>query len=156
MKEIILASASPRRKEILAGIGVSFRVLPADADERCELTDPEAFVCELARRKGQAVLPLLSPTERENAVILSADTVVVLEGEILGKPKDREDACRMLRRLSGNTHLVMTGIGVTVKGETKTAAEITKVSVDRIPEDRLLAYVDSGDPMDKSGVRIWY
>ena len=151
MREIILASASPRRKEILEGIGVSFRILPADADESCDLTDPEAFVQELARRKGQAVLPLLTPLEREEAVILSADTVVVSEGEILGKPHDREDAFRMLRGLSGKEHAVITGIGVTVRGRTETAAEVTRVFVDRIPEEFLQAYVDSGEPMDKAG-----
>lgn len=151
MKDIILASASPRRREILEGLGISFRILPAGADETCDLTDPAAFVRELARRKGQAVYSSLSHKEREDAVILSADTVVVLDGQILGKPRDRDEAIRMLTALSGRDHAVLTGIGVTVGGVTHTAAESTTVHVDEIPTKALLAYVDSGDPMDKAG-----
>ena len=144
-----MASASPRRKEILSGLGATFRVLSPDADEHCELRDPSEFVRELARRKGQAVYALTE--QNTDAVILSADTVVVCEGEILGKPHDREDAIRMLRMLSGKTHSVLTGIGVTVNGVTHTAAEETYVRVDEIPEEEIIRYVDSGDPMDKAG-----
>ena len=155
MKDIILASASPRRKEILEGLGVPFRVLSSDADEECDLKDPAAFVKELASRKGQAVYSLLCKTEgveaARRAVILSADTVVVCDGEILGKPCDYEDACRMIRKLSGKAHVVLTGIGVTVGGITHTEAEATCVHVDAIPEAEVLAYVDSGEPMDKAG-----
>ena len=86
-----------------------------------------------------------------DAVIISADTVVATEWEILGKPTDREDAIRMLRQLSGTTHQVVTGIGITVGGVTTVASEVTLVHVDRIPDDQILAYVATGDPMDKAG-----
>lgn len=151
VQPIILASASPRRKEILEGLGIRFRIVSPNADEQCALTDPSAFVQELARRKGQAVCSALSKEERQTAVIVSADTVVVCGEEILGKPKDWEDACRMIRMLSGKEHLVVSGIGVTVGGITQTAAEVTRVRVGEIPEDQVIAYVDSGDPMDKAG-----
>ena len=156
MPKIILASGSPRRKEILAGLGVRFEVLSADADEHCQIPDPEEYAKELARRKGQAAwaqikLRLKDGIDDTDAVILSADTVVATETQILGKPTDREDACRMLRLLSGGTHQVVTGIGITVGGVTTTASATTLVGVDRIPEEELLAYVDTGDPMDKAG-----
>ena len=156
MAKIILASGSPRRKEILEGLGVRFEVLLADTDERCRCPEPEDYATELARRKGQAAWALLKLRLKDgiddtDAVIISADTVVATEREILGKPKDREDALRMLRLLSGGTHQVVTGIAVTVGGVTTAASETTLVAVDRIPEEELLLYVDSGDPMDKAG-----
>lgn len=154
--KIILASGSPRRKEILEGLGVKFEVLAVDADERCRCSEPDDYATELARRKGQAAwaeikLHLKDGIDDTDAVIISADTVVATEREILGKPTDREDACRMLRLLSGGTHQVVTGIGVTVGGVTTVASSTTFVTVDAIPEEELLAYVDSGDPMDKAG-----
>lgn len=156
MAKIILASGSPRRKEILEGLGVRFEVLSADADESCRCPVPEDYATELARRKGQAAwarlkLRLKDGIDDTDAVIISADTVVATECEILGKPTDREDACRMLRLLSGGVHRVVTGIAVTVGGVTTAASETTLVAVDRIPEEELLLYVDSGDPMDKAG-----
>ncbi len=145
---IILASASPRRKEILSSLGVPFSVLVADADESCDIQDPFAFAKELAKRKGQAAYAL---TNKKDSIILSADTIVVCDGEILGKPKDRDDAIRMIRRLSGKTHSVITGVGVTVFGETQTSYSETFVHVDDIPQSEIERYVDSGDPMDKAG-----
>ena len=156
MTKIILASASPRRRELLAGIGVSFSVLSADTDETCHLSDPCAYAQELARRKGQAAwarikLRLKDGVDDTDAVIISADTVVATDCEILGKPKDAEDACRMLRLLSGGVHQVVTGIGITIGGVTYTMSEVTVVAVDSIPEEQIRAYVESGDPMDKAG-----
>lgn len=153
MKQIILASESPRRREILSSLGVVFTVLPAHADEHCSLTDPGEFVEELARRKGQAVLSNLDKTQRNTSdtVIISADTVVVAGGSILGKPANRDEAYTMLKLLSGNTHQVMTGVGITVNGTIYTDHSVTNVTVDTIPEEELLAYIDSGDPMDKAG-----
>ena len=145
---IILASASPRRKEILSSLGVDFSVLVADADESCDIQNPAEFARELARRKGQAAYSL---TNDKNAVILSADTIVVCDGEILGKPKDRADAIRMIKKLSGKTHSVITGVGVTVQGHTTTNHSETFVRVDEIPQSEIEKYVDSGDPMDKAG-----
>ena len=152
MRPIILASASPRRREILASLGVKFTVLAADADEACTLCDPAQFAKTLAGRKGRAVFELLSAQGKaSDAVILSADTVVVCDGEILGKPRDRDDACRMLRLLRGRTHHVITGIGVTVDGVTHLSHSDTSVRVADIPDDAIERYVDSGDPMDKAG-----
>ena len=154
--KIILASASPRRREILAGLGLDFEVISPDTDERCTLPDPCAYAEELARRKGQAAwaevkMRLKDGSDNTDAVIISADTVVATETEILGKPRDRDDAIRMIRSLSGGTHQVVTGIGLTVGGETITASAVTLVGVDTIPEEEILSYVDSGDPMDKAG-----
>ena len=154
--KIVLASGSPRRKEILEGLGLNFEVLSVDADERCRCPEPCDYATELARRKGQAAwgeikLRLKEGVDDTDAVIISADTVVATEWEILGKPRDRDDAIRMLRQLSGTTHQVVTGIGITVGGVTTVASEVTLVHVDRIPDDQILAYVDTGDPMDKAG-----
>ena len=154
--KIVLASGSPRRKEILEGLGVSFQVLSVDADERCRCPDPCDYATELARRKGQAAwgeikLRLKDGMDDTDAVIISADTVVATEREILGKPTDREDAIRMLRQLSGTTHQVVTGIGITVGGVTTVASSVTLVHVDQIPDEEILAYVATGDPMDKAG-----
>ncbi len=153
MREIILASASPRRRDILNGLGVSFTVLAADTDENCTLTDPAAYAEELARRKGRAVYDRLKArgNAHDDTVILSADTVVCVDGVILGKPHDEADACRMLRALSGKTHAVITGIGLTVNGVTVTASEKTLVHVAQIPDGELKKYAASGDPLDKAG-----
>lgn len=154
--KLILASGSPRRKAILEEMGVCFRVLSADTDERCSIPHPDAYAKELAFRKGQAAwakikLNLKDGIDDTDAVILSADTVVATDHLILGKPKDREDALRMLRALSGGEHSVITGIGLTAGGVTHTAHCETRVSVARIPEEELIRYVDSGEPMDKAG-----
>lgn len=156
MTKIILASASPRRREILAGLGVSFTVLSADTDETCNLPEPCAYAEELARRKGQAAwaqikLKLKEGVDDTDAVILSADTVVATDTAILGKPKDASDASRMLRLLRGREHVVVTGIGVTVGGVTHTASCVTRVRVDWFPDEELSHYVESGDPLDKAG-----
>ena len=153
---IILASASPRRKEILGELGVDFRVIVADTDESSDERDPERLTEELARRKGIAVWERMC-TERpdgielEDCAVISADTVVWLDGEILGKPRDRADALRMIRGLSGKEHKVVSGVAVTYRGETRTASCVTRVRVDEIPEDEIVRYVDSGEPMDKAG-----
>lgn len=155
MSKLILASASPRRREILAGLGVDFSVFSADTDETCRLSDPRAYAEELARRKGQAAWEAMRHTLTEegnaDAVILSADTVVATEHEILGKPRDRADAVRMLRLLRGGEHRVITGIGLTVGGKTALASCVTRVEIDDIPDVEIERYVDTGDPMDKAG-----
>lgn len=151
---IILASASPRRKEILEGLGVDIEVLTAPTDEDSDITDPVALTRELAQRKGRAVYELMLASGRddaESAVIISADTVVCCEGEILGKPRDRADAIRMIRLLSGRDHTVVSGVAVTLGGVTKSDASVTTVRVEEIPESEIERYVDSGEPMDKAG-----
>lgn len=151
---IILASASPRRKEILSELGVDFRVVVADTDESSDITDPVKLTRELARRKGLAVYEKLLQSgeyDVESAIIISADTVVCRDGEILGKPRDRADAVAMLTSLSGRSHTVVSGVAVTVRGVTRTDASVTTVRVQEIPHEEIERYVDSGEPMDKAG-----
>lgn len=152
MKTIVLASASPRRRELLSTLGVSFTVLTAETDEHCTLSDPIAYAEELASRKGRAILTQLERQKKDaNTVILSADTVVACDGEILGKPRDRADAYRMLSLLRGRAHHVITGIAVTVNGITHVSHSDTTVHVSNIPDEEIERYIDSGDPMDKAG-----
>lgn len=150
----ILASASPRRREMLQHLGLNFSVVCADADESSEERDGGRLVETLAARKAAAVKNLLDEQGRldDETVILAADTVVVSpEGDILGKPHDAQDARRMLRLLSGNTHRVISGICV-VKGErTVTAHEVTEVTFAPLSDDVIEAYIASGEPMDKAG-----
>ena len=151
---IILASASPRRKEILSELGVDFRVVVADTDESSDISDPVELTRELARRKGLAVYEKLLQSgeyDAESAIIISADTVVCRDGEILGKPRDRADAVDMLTSLSGRSHTVVSGVAVTVRGVTRTDASVTTVRVQEIPREEIERYVDSGEPMDKAG-----
>lgn len=154
--KLILASGSPRRREILRDAGIDFQILSVDTDESCVIPEPTAYAEALALKKGQAAWAkikqeLKEGIDRTDAVILTADTVVATEREILGKPKDRADAIRMIRALSGDTHLVITGIGLTVGGVTTTTHCVTEVDVSFIPEEEIVKYVDSGDPMDKAG-----
>ena len=115
---IVLASKSPRRREILSALGVPFTVVVADADESSRTTDPAALVEELALRKGCAVRELLREEGRfESTLVIAADTVVSIDGEILGKPKDVADAERMLRLLSGRAHQVSSGIALLFRGD---------------------------------------
>ena len=151
-KRIILASASPRRREILATIGVRFEVICADADESSTLTDPALLTQELARRKANAVAKMLCERgEGEGAIIIAADTVVACDGEILGKPHGEQQARQMLSALSGKTHSVVTGVAVTYGDTTRTASSTTRVTVDDIPSDEIEKYIRSGEPFDKAG-----
>jgi septum formation protein len=152
MKHIILASASPRRREILSALDVSFTVRVSDVDEQSDVTDPALFAETLAHRKGLAVWHSLPAEEQtDGTAVLSADTVVVCDGEILGKPTDEADATRMLSRLRGREHHVITGVCVTVGGRAHTAHSDTVVRVADIPDAAIARYVASGDPMDKAG-----
>jgi septum formation protein len=153
---IILASASPRRTEILSTLGVEHIIFTANADESSDITDPHLLTKELAERKGLAVYEELkknSPEgiDAERAVIISADTVVYANRKILGKPRDAKNAEEMLRSLSGKTHEVISGIAITLGGVTKSASVSTKVRVDDVPEGELIAYANSDKPLDKAG-----
>ena len=151
-KRIILASASPRRKDILESMGARFEILCADADESSDITDPELLTRELARRKAQAALEILRKQGTdEGAIIIAADTVVACDSKILGKPHSREQAIEMIDLLSDNTHVVASGIAVCIDGVIITDCSITKVSVDKIPTEEIIKYVDSGEPYDKAG-----
>ncbi len=151
--QFILASKSPRRKEILGNIGLPFTVISADADENCSEKDTGRFVEEVARRKGIAVKELLiqNNTYKDDMVIISADTVVECNGEIFGKPHDKTDAYRMLSMLSDNSHYVYSGIAVTYQNKTVSAFEKTAVSFKKMSETDINFYIESEEPFDKAG-----
>jgi septum formation protein len=150
---LVLASASPRRSELLAQAGFSFKVHPAHIPEDpYPNEDPIAYVTRLARQKAEAVFAeLSSKTFAPPQVVLGADTTVTLDNHILGKPENPADAARMLRLLSGRTHRVITGIAVVTAQGAKVAAEITEVQFLTPSEDEIAAYIASGEPMDKAG-----
>ncbi len=143
---LILASQSPRRAELLQQMGLSFVVQPADVDETADLSlSPEELVASLARKKAMATVA------REQDVIIAADTLVAVDGALLGKPGDEADAAEMLRRLSGRSHCVHSGICVR-KGDTVlTATETTEVVFRGLSEREIQAYIATGEPMDKAG-----
>lgn len=150
---IILASKSPRRREILSGLGLHFDIVSADCDESSDILDPALLVSELALRKGRAVRDLLRSEGRltEDTVIVASDTVVSVDGEILGKPRDERDAVSMLTRLSGRSHRVTSGIALlTASAETATF-ESTEVTFSAVSLPEIERYVASGEPMDKAG-----
>ena len=143
---VILASQSPRRKELLGLFHIPFVVRVSDADETMDPAAPAAEQVGLvSRRKAEAV------SRQADDVVIAADTIVVCDGQILGKPKDEADACRMLRLLSGRDHQVMTGMTV-LRGEIcKTVTEITDIHFRHLSDREINAYVESGEPMDKAG-----
>lgn len=151
--KFILASKSPRRKEILENIGLDFEIITADCDETCHLEDPSDYVRELALRKGNAVREQLLQNGGidDNTLIIAADTVVACGNEILGKPKNPEDAARMLRMFSGKTHSVISGIALLGSEKTAARAETTLVCFDRIPEKEIEQYIATDEPHDKAG-----
>ena len=146
--ELILASASPRRKELLQQAGFSFRVeVSGVAELRLPGEAPIAFATRLAREKAQDVASKSAAT----AIVIGADTVVVCDEEILGKPADAGDAKRMLRLLAGRTHQVITGVCVLFGDAVELAAEVTMVQMLTISAQEIDEYVASGEPMDKAG-----
>ncbi|MGN7388444.1 Maf family protein [Sporosarcina sp. SAFN-015] len=145
---IILASGSPRRQELLRNIGIPFETMPSNVEEVVEWTegDFEEYVQKLAVKKGAAV-----SKEKPDAVVIAADTIVVFEGEVYPKPSSKEQAESFLRKFSGNTHSVFTGVSIIGNGLSKVFSVETKVTFKKLDEQLLQAYVDSGDPMDKAG-----
>src|SRR5579863_3498675 len=149
MRPLILASASPRRSELLAQVGFSFRVHPAHIPEDPRPDeDPFAYVVRLAREKASTVFDHLGDSD---VIVLGADTTVTLDNHILGKPEDAADAARMLRLLSGRTHRVITGIALVAAEYVEVAAEVTAVRFVTLSEAEIAAYVATGEPMDKAG-----
>jgi septum formation protein len=146
---LILASASPRRRELLTQAGFEFQIHPARIPEDPQPNeDPIAYVTRLARQKAEAVYTQLAdPT----TIVLGADTTVTLDNQILGKPENAEDAARMLRLLSGRTHRVITGVSLVSANRTETAAEVTAVQFLTISEAEIQAYIATGEPRDKAG-----
>ena len=147
MAEIILASASPRRKELLATAGLDFTVKVTDVEEKIEegLT-PDAVVMSLALQKAQAVA-----LENPDSVVIGADTVVVLDGKILGKPESEENAVEMLASLSGRSHIVYTGVALIKGDKVKNFCEATQVEFYDLTKEEIEAYVATKDCMDKAG-----
>lgn len=147
--EIILASQSPRRRELLERMGIrNFRVVSADIDEREEeQLPPEQLVCRLALRKAEAV----AEKAPKGAVIIAADTVVSLDGTVLGKPGDKLEAFKMLSTLSGNRHQVYTGLCVIWDEDKRTEYEVTDVTFRELGEKEIEDYIATGEPMDKAG-----
>lgn len=143
-----LASQSPRRKELLTLAGLSFEVLVSGCDE----TVPDGFTAEqtvqhLANQKAEAVLQLCKPED----TVLAADTIVVIDGNILGKPKDKDDAFHMLRSLSGRTHTVMTGVCIANGNQRKEFVSKTDVTFYDLTDKEINAYIATEDPFDKAG-----
>lgn len=146
---VVLASSSPRRRELLSMIGVEHRVVPADIDERyLPGEDAVAHAERLAREKASTVAAM---PEGADALIIAADTIVVVDGDVLGKPRDREEAVAMLERLSGRSHIVHTAVAVRQDGREAYGVESPVVTFKPLDRPTIDAYVDTGEPMDKAG-----
>ena len=150
MNKIILASQSPRRRQLLAQIGVEdFTILVPEADESYDTAcSPQEIVSSICRKKAVAARALAGDPE---AIIITADTMVFLDGLRLGKPRDEEEAFRMLRALSGRTHQVCTGVTVCRGDRLDTRAETTGVTFRPMTDSEIRSYIRTGDPMDKAG-----
>ena len=154
MTHIILASNSPRRKEILSNLGLKFQVISPDIEEKTTQNAANLAVEELALQKASAVYEILkqrNEEEQKNTLIIAADTVVVHGLKILGKPKTASAATKMLQRLRNDTHFVMTGIAMILNGKVACQSELTKIHFTDIPDNELDDYVKSKEPMDKAG-----
>ena len=156
MNKIILASASPRRKELLRQIGIRYKVMPSTVEEQITKTLPEDVVQELSYQKAVDVCSRLQEQGEDDFTVIGADTVVAFMNHIMGKPKDTEDACQMLNGLQGNVHQVYTGVTLCFKQKGMpsmfhTFYERTDVSMYPMTQDEIEAYVATGEPMDKAG-----
>ncbi len=151
---LILASASPRRRQLLEQAGFRFRVETADVPETMKPGESAAeYVLRLAEAKAQAVWAKqqTGDTPQDSLIVLGADTTVLCAGEILGKPVNQADARRMLELLSGRFHQVLTGVAVLTRDETFADVEVTQVYFDQIGDRELVRYLASGEPLDKAG-----
>ncbi|MBP2240585.1 septum formation protein [Cytobacillus eiseniae] len=147
MQNLILASSSPRRKELLENLQLTFEVSSSDVDESFDpALTPGEIVMELSRRKARAV-------SKDNAAsfVIGADTVVVLDGTVLGKPLDKADAFTMLKALSGKEHSVYTGVSIIAQGKEKTFNVKTNVVFWELSDEEIHAYIHTGEPFDKAG-----
>ena len=150
MKKLVLASASPRRKDLLKEFGFDFKVTVSDYEESIDKTlSPKELVVSFARGKAKSVFD--TSENKNSVVVLGADTIVVLDGKILGKPKGEQDAIKTLKSLSNKTHLVITGYSImSSRGETNGFIE-SKVTFNELTEELILEYVKTGKPLDKAG-----
>ncbi len=144
---VILASQSPRRRELLALIGIPHEVRPADVDESVHPDEAPVPHCERLAREKAHTLAVQYP----DAVVIGSDTIVVIDGDILGKPGDRAEAIAMVTRLSGRTHTVFTAVAVAHGGVTCSGVESVSVTFRTLDAAQIAAYVDTGEPMDKAG-----
>ena len=146
---IILASNSPRRRELLSGLGVDYevRTLPGVDESYPDTLSGEDIPVYISREKAAAYLPSIAPDE----LIITADTIVWLDGRVLGKPADEADACRMLRELSGRTHQVITGVTLSTAAFQKSFAVTSEVEFAPLTEEEITYYVDHYRPLDKAG-----
>ncbi len=144
---MILASASPRRRDLLNMIGIRHETIPADIDETYLAGEPPLVHAErLAREKGAAVA-----RHYPDALLISADTIVVIDAQVLGKPRNNSEAARMLRQLSGRTHTVFTAVAVARGGRMESGVEAVAVTFRHLSDDEIAAYIATGEPMDKAG-----
>lgn len=151
-----MASASPRRKELLSQIGVEYEVIPSVVEEKMTKTLPEEIVQELSAQKAEDVCRRLVEQGAEDFLVIGADTVVSLDGAVMGKPADEAEACRMLERLQGKAHQVYTGVTLCGSGKggdafCRTFYEMTDVTMFPMEQEEIRAYVETGEPMDKAG-----
>ena len=145
---VVLASSSPRRRELLSLIGIAHEVRPADIDERALAGEtPQAHCERLAREKAVA----LTGDAGDGALVIGADTIVVIDDAILGKPRDEDDAARMLRALSGRTHAVLTAVAVVRQGRVESGVESVRVTFRALDDTEIAAYIATREPMDKAG-----
>jgi len=148
MTDLYLASGSPRRQELLGMLGVTFeRLVPGVEEQRAPQEAPQNYVTRLARDKARAGVALAA----RDLPVLGADTIVVLDGDVLEKPRDAAHAAEMLRRLSGQTHQVMTAVALADRLRVRERLVITRVTFRALTAQDIAAYVESGEPMDKAG-----
>ena len=150
MEKLILASGSPRRREILESVGADFELLVPEADETVPPLPPEKTVTAIAEKKCRAALALLPPGSCDR-IVIAADTVVACGGEIYGKPHTPERAAQMLRALSGSCHSVHTGIAVSRGGQMTVECESSTVFFRELSEREIESYIETGEPLDKAG-----
>lgn len=150
--KLILASGSPRRKQLLESMGLAFSVLVTDVDETHQPGEsPQNYVRRLAQTKAQAALTHIAEQQQNEHVILAADTIVCQGQEIFSKPKDQEDACRIWRQLSDSQHQVITAVSLLTHGNIDTRSSVTDVEFSTITESQMAQYWASGEPTDKAG-----
>ena len=151
MSKIILASASPRRRELLTQIGLKFEIMPSHKEERMQENRPAQVVMGLAMDKAEDIFGQVGEDEKTDVLVIGADTIVALDNIILGKPKDEEYALKMLRFLQGKTHQVYTGVCMVTADEAQVFYEKTDVTMYPADEEQLIEYIRTGEPMDKAG-----
>lgn len=156
MSRWILASASPRRKELLHQMGLTFEIIPAAGEEKSTRKDPEHYVTELAEHKAEEVFQRVLPEMTEPVIVIGSDTIVVLGDRILGKPKDRGEAFEMIRALQGREHQVMTAVALCWTDEEEAVhrdsfCSITEVSVNAMSGEEIRNYLATGEADDKAG-----